>query len=215
MRLLVARHGATQHNLEARFTGQIDAPLSELGLLQAKALADRLAPLRFDAIVSSDLIRARVTAECIARRHGEAVQYDSDLREIHLGEWEGQSIAAVRLASPELSQRVECDPTGETAPPAGESWAHFTQRIDEARARWAHQFPDGYVLWVAHGGVMSALLLRALRLDFAQRMQFARGNTSLLEIDYQPRGPVILRVNDTAHLEGMDSATEGERFQAL
>lgn len=215
MRLLVARHGATQHNLEARFTGQIDAPLSDLGLLQAEALADRLASLRFDAIISSDLMRARVTADRIARRHGASVQYDPALREIHLGEWEGQSIAAVRLASPDLSRRFECDPTGETAPPAGESWAHFVQRIDDAQTRWAHEFPEGRVLWVAHGGVMSALLLRALRLDFTQRMQFARGNTSLLEIDYQPRGPVILRMNDTAHLEGMDTATEGERFQAL
>ncbi len=215
MRLLVARHGATQHNLEGRFTGQIDAPLSDLGIRQAEALSDRLATMRFDAIVSSDLIRARVTAERIACRHGATVYFDPDLREIHMGEWEGQSFAAVRMATPELIQRIECDPTGETAPPAGETWAHFTQRIDNARVRWADLFPEGNVLWVAHGGVMSALLLRALRLNFAQRSQFARGNTSLLEIDYQPRGPVILRMNDTAHLDGMVHETEGERFQAL
>lgn len=215
MRLLVARHGATQHNIEGRFTGQIDAPLSDLGIRQAEALSDRLAPMRFDAIVSSDLIRARVTAEHIARRHDATIYFDPELREIHMGEWEGQSFAAVRLTTPDLIKRVKRDPTGETAPPAGETWAHFTQRIDNARMRWADQFPEGNVLWVTHGGVMSALLLRALRLDFPQRSQFARGNTSLLEIDYQPRDPVILRMNDTAHLEGIVHETEGERFQAL
>ena len=79
MRLLIARHGATQHNLDGRFTGQFDAPLSALGERQAEALAKRLAGQRFDAIIASDLLRARQTAGCIAERCGQEGTARADL----------------------------------------------------------------------------------------------------------------------------------------
>ncbi|HEX5571263.1 MAG TPA: histidine phosphatase family protein, partial [Ktedonobacterales bacterium] len=153
MRLLVARHGATAHNLGGRITGQTDAPLSPLGLRQAGALAARLAGLRFDALVSSDLVRASVTAERIARVVGLPVTLDPALREIAMGAWEGRTGHELRREAPERFARVIEDPTGEEAAPGGESWAHFTARVDAARARWQAQYPAGRVLWVAHGGV--------------------------------------------------------------
>jgi broad specificity phosphatase PhoE len=215
MRLLVARHGLTQHNLEARFTGQFDAPLSALGGRQADALAARLAEMRFDAIVSSDLVRARVTAERIARRIGQQVIIDPDLREISMGAWEGKSLGDVMREWPDLLERVETDPTGEASAPQGESWARFSVRVVGALARWRAAYPQGKALWVTHGGVVSALLLHALGLSFERRRQFGRGNTSLFEFDYRPTGVVILRANDTSHLDGLVADDEGERFQAL
>jgi broad specificity phosphatase PhoE len=215
MRLLVARHGATQHNLDARFTGQIDAPLSTLGLRQAEALAARLADAPFDAIVSSDLSRARVTAERIARFHHQPVLVDADLREINMGRWEGRTVADVRREWPGLLDRVEYDPTGETTAPDGESWARFVARVGGALERWQARFPQGRVLWVAHGGVMSALMVRALGMQFTLRHQFARGNASLFEIEYGHGDPLFLRINDTSHLDGLANELEGEVFQAL
>ncbi len=215
MRLLVARHGLTQHNSEFRFTGQIDAPLSPLGERQADALAARLAPMRFDAIVASDLARARETAERIARRSGQTVIPDADLREIFMGAWEGQSVRDVIRDSPDLFERVESDPLGEVAPPKGESWARFGARVLGALARWRARYPEGNVLWVTHGGVVSVLLLHALGLSYERRWQFSRGNTSLFEFDYRPTGVVILRANDTGHLDALALRSETDDVQAL
>lgn len=215
MRLLVARHGLTQHNSEFRFTGQIDAPLSPLGERQADALAERLAQKRFDAIVSSDLLRARETAERIARRGGQAVIFDPDLREISMGAWEGHSVNDVLRDWPDLFERVERDPLGEASPPEGESWARFGARVLGALARWRARYPQGDVLWVAHGGVVSVLLLHALGLSYERRMQFSRGNTSLFEFDYRPTGVVILRANDTSHLDALALGSASQHVQAL
>jgi broad specificity phosphatase PhoE len=174
-----------------------------------------LADARFDAIVASDLARARITAERIALLHHQPVIVDADLREISMGAWEGRTVADVRREWPGLLERVECNPTGATSAPQGESWAQFVARVDGALTRWRERFPQGHLLWVAHGGVMSALLLRALGLSYAKRHQFARGNASLLEIDYRRDDPVILRSNDTSHLDGLADERDGEQFQAL
>lgn len=214
MRLLVARHGATQHNLDGRFTGQSDASLSQLGERQAEALATRLADMRFDALVSSDLARARQTAEAIARHSGQPVILDPDLREISMGAWEGRAYRDVMLEQPDLVELIETDPTGEVSAPDGETWAQFSARVHGALGRWQERFPQGNVLWVTHGGVVSVLLLRALGLTYERRHQFRRGNTSLFELEYSPYRTVLLRANDTGHLEQF-AVEEGERFQAL
>ncbi|HZC05998.1 MAG TPA: histidine phosphatase family protein [Ktedonobacterales bacterium] len=215
MRLVVARHGATQHNLDARFTGQFDAPLSTLGELQADVLAQRLASQRFDAIISSDLRRARDTAERIASGAGLPVTLDPALREISIGEWEGRSVSDVRREHGELLDRIETDPLGETAYPQGESWAQFSARVVGALMRWRARYPSGTLLWVAHGGVISALFLNALGLSMERRRQIARGNTCLFEFDYRPTHVVLVRANDTCHLDRLMSDGEGEQSQAL
>lgn len=215
MRLLVARHGATQHNLDGRFTGQFDAPLSALGERQAGALASRLAAQRFDAIISSDLLRARQTAERIAARCGQAVTLDPDLREISIGAWEDRLFSEVKRESRALLAQIETETTGETPYPQGESWAKLSARVLGALRRYQARYPEGHVLWVAHGGVISALLLHALGLGFERRKQFARGNTSLFEFDCLPTMVKVLRANDTSHLEALADVVEGERFQAL
>ncbi len=221
MRLLIARHGATHFNQEYRFTGQFDAPLSALGLRQADALAERLAgrvaDRRFDALVSSDLARARQTAERIAARLGQPFTLDPDLREISMGAWEGRNYREVEREQPDLLALVETDPSGQSGAPEGETWVQFSARILGAVRRWRERYPDGELLWVAHGGVISALLLHALELSYERRAQFVRGNTSLFELEYRPVGVRIWRMNDMGHLERLrvDDADEGERMQAL
>lgn len=215
MRLLIARHGATQHNLDGRFTGQFDAPLSALGERQAEALAKRLAGQRFDAIIASDLLRARQTAGCIAERCGQEVTLDSDLREVSMGAWEGRSVAEVRRENGALLAEIEADVTGEISYPQGESAAQLRTRVLGALSRCQARHPQGYVLWVTHGGVISALLLHALGLSNERRWQFARGNTSLFEFEYLPAMVKILGANDTSHLELLAAAEDGERAQVI
>ena len=95
MRLIVVRHGRTPFNVEGRFTGQLDIPLDELGERQAEALGRRLSETRLDAVVSSDLGRARATAQAIAYHHSLPVEgrggEDVDLGGSALGRWEGST----------------------------------------------------------------------------------------------------------------------------
>lgn len=215
MRLFIARHGATQHNLDGRLTGQIDAPLSALGERQAEALAKRLATWRFDAIIASDLVRARTTAEAVAIHHRMPILLDADLREIDMGAWSGRPFAEWTDEERLRFHAMECDPTGSASAPGGESFAVLGNRVERALLRTREQYPDGTVLWVAHGGVISALLARALGLGSHQRRQFRRANCSLFELRYEDASIIIERLNDTSHLEALEASEVGENRQAL
>lgn len=84
------RHGESMGNLEHRFLGQADEPLSPLGHEQAERTSEYLVTIPVDVIYSSDLIRARQTAEHTAKKLGLPVHTSSALREIYAGQWEGK-----------------------------------------------------------------------------------------------------------------------------
>lgn len=214
MRLLIARHGATPNNAQARYTGQSDVALSPLGERQAEALAQALAGEHFDSIVASDLRRARTTAEAIARYHGDlALREDADLREIAMGEWEGQTYAEVMEHSPDLMRRWQEDAIT-VAPPGGETVAEFHDRLVRALDRWHTAYPQGTLLWVTHGGAVGVLLCHLLGMDLRRRWQFRRDNAAITEIEIgmtdgrhgedAARYAIVNRLNDTSHLRTLD-----------
>jgi broad specificity phosphatase PhoE len=104
MTLLLIRHGETQWNAERRYQGQLDSPLTDRGIVQAEAIALRLADLReFDSapVVASPLGRARQTAEIIcANRKSTSFETDDRLREITLGSWDGLYRDDIEARSP-------------------------------------------------------------------------------------------------------------------
>ena len=87
--LLLVRHGETDWNAEGRLQGHTDTPLNDYGRRQARTLADELAGEPIDAVYSSDLARARETAEIVGGRLGLTVVVDPGLREKNWGSWEG------------------------------------------------------------------------------------------------------------------------------
>src|SRR5213078_2372373 len=87
--LLLVRHGETDWNAAGRLQGHTDRPLSDYGREQARRLADELSSEGVDAIYTSDLARARETAEIVAERLHLPVVLDPDLREKNWGTWEG------------------------------------------------------------------------------------------------------------------------------
>ena len=147
--LLLTRHGETNWNRDRRIQGHTDVPLNAVGLEQARALADQLADEKLIAVRSSDLARARVTAEIIAQVHGLEVTVDRDLREKNFGSWEG-------LTDTEIADRFPDAVRGRWGD--GETTEEVAQRAVAAIERIRQRHPTGRVLVVSHGGALRAIL---------------------------------------------------------
>lgn len=100
-RLVLARHGRTAWNADGRFQGHSDPPLDSTGRQQALELAAQLAPFGPDLVISSDLIRARSTAQRVVAASGADFEIDPDLREVYLGGWEGLNRDEAQAEFPE------------------------------------------------------------------------------------------------------------------
>jgi probable phosphoglycerate mutase len=143
--LLLARHGETDWNRDLRVQGHADVPLNELGREQARDLAERLEDVALDAIYSSDLVRARETAEAVARAKGLPVRVDPQLRETDFGSWEG-------LTREEIAERFP-----DRARPDGETYEQVRERMLAAINRIAAEHAGGTVLIVSHGGALNSV----------------------------------------------------------
>src|SRR3954471_20317239 len=107
--LLLIRHGETEWNVERRYQGQRDSPLTARGVAQAEAIGRRLSELpAFDSapVIASPLGRARQTAEIIcARRHNTMFETDERLREVTLGSWDGLLRDEIAARSPGIFEK--------------------------------------------------------------------------------------------------------------
>lgn len=148
-RLLLVRHGQSEWNAVGRWQGQADPPLSDLGRRQALEAARALGAI--DAIWSSDLQRARDTAEIIAEELGVGpVVVDPDLRERDAGEFSG-------LTRAEIEERFPGYLADGRRPPSWEPDEHLLARAMRALRRIAAAVPGGDVLVVTHGGLVYAV----------------------------------------------------------
>lgn len=134
-------------------------------------------------LVSSDLTRARQTAAAI--RSEGAEERHRDLRELHFGDWEGLTAAAVAERAPDLSRRFW---TGESdlRAPGGESWSDLRSRVDRVEAALLSRGGDTVV--VAHMGVILTRLQVALGLSVHQAMSYRVEPLSVTRIDHFPDG---------------------------
>jgi broad specificity phosphatase PhoE len=158
----LVRHGQTDWNIEGRWQGHADIPLNSTGVEQARSLASTLAENghNFEAIFSSDLLRAYTTAQEIGRSLDLPVHKDRRLREISTGAWEGLLVSQVSELSTEANrQRLE-DPLYSRAP-GGESLMEVAARLSSAADDIAYAHPLGPVLVVTHGLALAALLCLA------------------------------------------------------
>jgi broad specificity phosphatase PhoE len=157
VRLFLARHGETAWNLEQRWQGHTDIPLSDRGREQALALAGRVRGLGIGLVRSSDLLRARETAAIVARELGlpEPVA-DPRLRERSFGVFEGLTAAECAHLHPEAWARHQAD---RTMPPGGEPGEQVVARL-QAGLQDALADAAGMeaLLLVGHGGATRALL---------------------------------------------------------
>jgi glucosyl-3-phosphoglycerate phosphatase len=162
-RLLLLRHGQSAWNAEGRWQGWIDVPLTGVGEAQARARADALAAtpgIAVPVVFTSDLQRARQTAEAVAQALGAQLVVEPRLRERSGGDWEGHTAEEIDERWPGMRdawRRRELH-----APPSGESDTHVLARFDEALADIvAVTDADHDAIGVTHGGMLRLVTNRA------------------------------------------------------
>jgi len=182
------RHGSTSWNKEGRAQGASDIPLDEEGMLQASKLAERLSHEQWDCIYTSDLLRARQTAEMIGKSLGIGVISDDRLREVGGGLIEGTT-------EPERIEKW------------GANWRALDlgiEKIEVVTARGRDcideivaQYPNQKILIVTHGGFIQCMLKNLLpEYDGTGKI----GNTSITTICSTDHGWTCELFNCTKHL---------------
>ena len=164
---MVWRHGRTAWNALGRFQGQIDVPLDDVGLAQARRGAQHLASLKPSAIVSSDLERAATTAAQLADITGVEVTLDRGLRETDAGSWQGHTIAEIETTDAERFHAWRAG--ADVAAGGAETRSDLARRGVAAVERALDTIDDdGLLVAVTHGGLSRALIGRMLGLDVTQ-----------------------------------------------
>jgi broad specificity phosphatase PhoE len=152
--IFLARHGESDWNVEKRFQGHSDRPLTERGREQAHALANLVGSEKIDAVYTSPLSRARETAEIVAARAGLEAVALPELREVDTGSWSGLSRADVEARFPEGFTRWR---SGGSGWEDGESYEEMAERVIGALRKIAEDHPNGRVLVISHGGPIRAI----------------------------------------------------------
>lgn len=197
--VLLLRHGQTAMSVQKRYAGVTDAPLTDVGLAQAAAAAQRLAAVGLDAIVSSPLRRTRQTADAVAALCGLPVEVDDGFRETDFGQWEGLTFAEVRERWADELGHWLADPLA--TPPGAESFADAEARVLAALNRLLAAHTGQRVLVVSHVGPIKSLICSVLGAPPAAVFRMHMDTAALSAVDWYPDGPAVLRLyNDTAHL---------------
>lgn len=178
-RLILVRHGETDFNVERRMQGHLESELTEFGRTQIRAAAPVLAAYRPARLLSSDLSRAARTADEVGEVCGLPVKLDSRLRETHLGQWQGLTLAEVEAGWPGALAVWRGDPT--VSPPGGESRVAVAARVGPLVAELVEELTDELdpgeasapadtVLLFSHGGLIASLSCALMGLSVASWM---------------------------------------------
>jgi probable phosphoglycerate mutase len=199
--LLLVRHGESAPAKVGEpfplVDGQGDPALDPVGEAQAERLAERLAGEDVDAIYVTTLRRTAQTAAPLASRLGLEVQVEADLREVHLGEWEG-GVFRERVAEGDpIALRMREEQRWDVIPGAEPADA-FAARVRGAINRIASSHRDKTVVVVSHGGTIGQILADATN---ARPFAFTGAdNASVSHLVVHDGQWFLRRYNDTAHL---------------
>lgn len=204
-RICLIRHGETAWNAELRIQGHRDLPLNTTGLAQAEALAKRLAGQPFDAIYSSDLSRARQTAEALAVARGFPVRLETALRERNFGCCEGKTREEIAAGETAVADMLAARRPDEVIP-GGESLRQHLDRVSRCLSRLVHRHAGQIIAAVTHGGTLDILYRRVQGLPMERPRDFPLPNASINWLLVQGETWRFESWGDTAHLEGIAQA---------
>jgi len=201
MKILVIRHGQSEGDITGVIEGRYDAPLTGLGVKQAKLMADWVAEsYSIDKIFASPLKRASGVAEILSKRINLDVVYDDDIMEWNTGLISGlkKEEARVRYPVPELSYP-------HTAMYEQESNIELRMRAETVLSRLVNENPkDSTIAIVSHGLFICNLGYSFLRLPVTSNLvQFPIGDTGIHEWHIDGENRTVVHVNQQRHLEGL------------
>jgi broad specificity phosphatase PhoE len=213
-KITLVRHGQSTGNAAECFTGQTDVALSPTGIEQAKLTAMALANESFTAIYSSDLQRARITAQIIADAHNLEVKEDPNLREINLGIFQGKSFKEVAQNYPQEFQAISRrDP--DVVIPQGESHAMLRNRVISSFNEIISRHNNGHILLVIHGGVIFHINHYILGINPKDnfKLSYKISNCSIhrYELLEEARWRIV-SLNDESHLPKKINSTNIKSF---
>jgi probable phosphoglycerate mutase len=197
--VIIVRHGETEWNLRLIRQGHLDSPLTDRGMAQAKALAQRLAQEKFTTLYSSDLGRAVQTAQEIANVTGHSIVTDPRLRERHLGIFQGLSGQEIQARFPEEYRfHRTLGPT--YVIPEGESVEQQVARNIEYLNELAEKHLGEAIVVVTHGGVLSGLFRHTFSIPFTAPRRFDFTNAGLNVFAYEDGNWFLQVWGDVSHL---------------
>ena len=195
MELILVRHGITAQNAARVFMGHDPVPLSPEGRGQITRLAGRLREIPFSRLVTSDIARARESADIIAAVTGHVVEEAPALREIDVGEAKGMSYSDAASKWPEVFA-----PEAEARFPGGESFADVADRSSAWLRREVLAGAGERTVVVCHGGVVRGAGARLLGIPLVMVAGFQVDNASLTVLRTQGSEIGLITWNDVAHL---------------
>ena len=199
MELFLVRHGESDIPPD---TFQNDFPLSELGLKQAAAMAERFRGVRIDHLITTPYLRTAQTAEAVAKVADMTAIEEPGLGSFRAGGFHDVPVSKARDTYPEWFEKAYPLQTYELA--GGESASAFFERVTEAFIEkvWDRysETRDLNVVVVCHEETINALLHHFLGLEFTGFQTFKLDHTSITRVNSRMHRPRITAVNDTAHL---------------
>jgi 2,3-bisphosphoglycerate-dependent phosphoglycerate mutase len=200
--LILIRHGETEWNLQGRWQGHHDSPLTDNGRHQAQIMADSLKQIRFSALYSSDLGRAMETAGYISKVTGKSVGFDPRLRERSLGVFEGLTTEQIKLQYPdEYNDIIKSD--ADYAPPEAESIRQRSSRNVDCFIELAERHCGESIIIVCHGGVIDSLFRHVVRVSLEGPRRYKIWNTGKNTFSYEQGTWQLLTFGDISHLENI------------
>ena len=204
MEIYFVRHGQTIWNVEKRFQGLSDSPLTELGITQAKLLGKKLKDIKFDKFYSTSLKRAYDTANYIKGNRKQKVEIFDDFVEISMGDMEGIKQEDFKKLYPEqvknfFFNQLEYDPSSF----GGESFLEVRERVIRGLNKFI-ELNKNYerVLVVSHGATLKTLLHYISGKDISTLSdEVIPKNTSYTIVKYENGKFEIIDFSNTSHLE--------------
>jgi len=196
------RHGDTEASGDGVFCGELDIPLAKSGHEQAERVGKRGASLKPDALYVSPKLRARQTMEPVARLTGLTPVVREGLHEIAYGSWDGRHEKDIKKDEPTAYAAWATDPALHPPPNGGENAfaisARAMQVLEDIRLAHANQT----VLLVSHKATIRVITCALLGLYVGRfRDRVACPTASLTSFEFAERGPMLVRIGETTHLE--------------
>lgn len=199
-RLFVVRHGQTADNVEMRYLGRRDEPLTATGRKQADQTAAALSAFPIQAVYTSPLIRTADTAARIQERCRTVLIKDSRLVEGSFGRWEGlRRDEVIQSGGPDAELLLEWEADASCAPPGGESLKDVQARVVDFLTEVEREWSGRAIALVSHVGPIKALLAYAMGIPLLATRRLFLDPCSVSVVDLGER-PFVRLFNSHAHL---------------